>query len=78
MQMTGVDERGNARTRSLTFVADEDPPTGGALTVNDVAAETGGAQSWDADGTFTLSGDHAVRRGRVGIGGRSGRRRADS
>ena len=62
----------------LTFVADADPPTGGALTVNDVAADGSGTQSWDADGTFTMSDDHAVRRGGVGIGGGSGRRRPDS
>lgn len=55
MEITGSDARGNSRTRTLTFVADADPPTGGALTVNDVAADSSGPQSWDADGTFTVS-----------------------
>ena len=55
LEVTAVDTRGNARTRALTFVADADPPAGGALTVNGVAAEASGPQSWDADGAFTIS-----------------------
>jgi hypothetical protein len=56
MDVIGVDARGNERTRVLTFVADADPPTDGAVTVNGVAAEAGAPQSWDADGAFTVSG----------------------
>ncbi len=56
MAVIGKDTRGNERTRMLTFVADADPPTGGALTVNGVPAEPGVPQSWDADGAFTVGG----------------------
>ena len=55
MLVTGVDQRGNARTRQLTFVPDAQPPTGGALTVNGSDGDGSGTQSWDSDGAFTVS-----------------------
>ncbi len=63
MEITGVDERGNTRTRSLTFVADADPPTGGALTVNDVAAEHGRCAVVGRGRHIHPVRHHAVRRG---------------
>lgn len=55
MEITGADARGNSRTRELTFVVDAAAPAGGALTVNGVVADASGPQSWDTDGTFTVS-----------------------
>jgi hypothetical protein len=55
LEVTGADARANAGTRLLAFVADGTPPAGGALTVNDLAADAGGSLSWDADGTFAVS-----------------------
>ena len=53
-----VTARNNARqlTASSTFTltADSTAPTGGALTMNGVAASGGGSLSYDDDGTFTI------------------------
>ena len=55
MAVTGVDERGNAGTRRPDPRAGCDSPSGGAATVNGVAADVSGSQSWDTDGSFTVS-----------------------
>ena len=39
---------------NFTLTSDAAAPTGGALTVNTVAASGGGTQSYDSDGTFTI------------------------
>ena len=39
---------------NFTLTSDAAGPTGGALTVNTVAASGGGTQSYDGDGTFTI------------------------
>ena len=39
---------------NFTLTSDSVGPTGGALTVNTVAATGGGTQSYDGDGTFTI------------------------
>ena len=39
---------------NFTLTSDSTAPTGGALTVNTVAASGGGTQSYDDDGTFTI------------------------
>ena len=39
---------------NFTLTSDAAAPTGGALTVNSVAASGGGTQSYDSDGTFTI------------------------
>ena len=39
---------------NFTLTSDAAAPTGGALTVNTVAASGGGTQSYDDDGTFTI------------------------
>ena len=39
---------------NFTLTSDSTGPTGGALTVNSVAASGGGSQSYDGDGTFTI------------------------
>ena len=39
---------------NFTLTSDSVGPTGGALTVNTVAASGGGTQSYDSDGTFTI------------------------
>ncbi|MCA1683739.1 MAG: hypothetical protein LC708_01225, partial [Actinobacteria bacterium] len=41
-------------TTSFTPTADSNAPSGGALTVNAFAASSGGSQSYDADGSFTI------------------------
>jgi hypothetical protein len=52
--ITGRDVANNAVTQSVTFVDDDDAPTGGALTVNAVAATGGGSTSNNATGSFTI------------------------
>ena len=44
----------NSTATNFTLTADSAVPTGGALTVNTVAASGGGTQSYDSDGTFTI------------------------
>ena len=39
---------------NFTLTSDASAPTGGAVTVNGVAASVGGTQSYDNDGTFTI------------------------
>ena len=39
---------------NFTLTSDSTGPTGGALTVNGVAASGGGSQSYDGDGSFTI------------------------
>ena len=48
------DAAGNARTTPLQFVNDSAAPTGGALTVNGVAAAGGGSTSTSGGASFTI------------------------
>ena len=52
--LTGADAAGNAAMQGVSFVADSAAPTGGALTVNGIAA-TGGGSSSTSNGSFTIS-----------------------
>ncbi len=52
--IVSTDNVGNATTDTVTFNRDTTAPTGGALTVNSVAASGGGTQSYDTDGAFTI------------------------
>ena len=52
--VVSTDNVGNATTDTVTFNRDTTAPTGGALTVNSVAASAGGTQSYDTDGSFTI------------------------
>ena len=52
--IVSTDNVGNATTDTVTFNRDTTAPTGGALTVNSVAASAGGTQSYDTDGSFTI------------------------
>ena len=53
--MTGADVAGNTSVAAtLTFTNDSAAPTGGALTVNSVAASGGGTSSQNNTGTFTI------------------------
>ncbi len=54
--VTSVDVAGNpSAATSITFVSDVAGPTGGALTVNAVAASGAGTTSLDKDGSFTIA-----------------------
>ena len=61
----GTDTRGNERTRMLTFVADADPPTGGAVTVNGVRSRAAGTAVVGCGRRLHRGGDDPVRR--VGV-----------
>ena len=50
---------------NFTLTSDAAAPTGGALTVNSVAASGGGTQSYDSDGTFTIGLAHRLHRRNV-------------
>ena len=52
--ITGADGAGNTVTTALTFVNDTAAPTGGALTVNGVAASAGGSTSGNFSGSFPI------------------------
>ena len=52
--LTGADAAGNTAMQGVSFVADSAAPTGGALTVNGIAA-TGGGSSSTSNGNFTIS-----------------------
>ncbi len=52
--IVSTDNVGNATTDTITFNLDTTLPTGGALTVNSIAANGGGTQSYDTDGSFTI------------------------
>ena len=47
---------------NFTLTSDAAAPTGGALTVNTVAATGGGTQSYDSDGAFTIGTPHRLHR----------------
>lgn len=53
-QLSAADLAGNTASVATTVKVDREPPTGGALTVNGVAATTAGSSSDHATGTFTI------------------------
>ena len=48
------EQRGRRLEQDFRVVSDSTAPTGGALTVNGVAASGGGTTSYDTDGSFTI------------------------
>ena len=52
--VTGTDVAGNTHTSNLTFTSDGAGPTGGALSVNGVAATGGGSVSGSVSGGFAI------------------------
>ena len=52
--LVGEDLALQTANATLTYVRDVTAPTGGALTVNSIAASAGGTQSYDNDGAFTI------------------------
>jgi hypothetical protein len=52
--VTGADNAGNTAPTTLTLTADTTGPTGGALTVNSVAASGAGSTSANTTGAFTI------------------------
>ena len=54
MTVIATDTVGRTGNDTITIADDSVVPTGGALTVNTVAATGGGSQSYDGDGSFTI------------------------
>jgi len=52
--VTQTDGFGHTTTWAIPFVPDNTPPAGGALTVNGTAASSGGTQSYNSSGSFTI------------------------